>query len=122
MTKKKTIDRYLDEWIYRLGLRWWNVVVYWHRKPKMVKRIFGKHVHKTVLAQTYADWRYGIASIHINLPAFQNMSHKETECAIVHELCHILVNELREGEIHHEERVVTGLQKAFLWTREGIKP
>jgi len=45
----------------------------------------------------------------------KTMDGDEIERAVVHELCHILVNEMREDEIHHEERVVTGLQKAFMW-------
>ena len=33
------------------------------------------------------------------------------------ELCHALVNEMREQGIDHEERVVTMLSKAFMWVR-----
>jgi predicted SprT family Zn-dependent metalloprotease len=121
MTKKKVIAQSLNKWIYRLGLRWWTVNVYWYKKPKQVKRFFGKRKDETVLARTFSDWRYGTAEIHFNLPAFECMTDDEIESVIIHELCHVLVNEMREGEIHHEERVVTQLQKAFCWTVADAK-
>jgi hypothetical protein len=119
MNKRKTICRYFKIWTYRLGLRWWTVNVIYH-KGKEARKFFAAGEDETVLARTFADWRYSVANIHINLPAFRDMEDNEIERVVIHELCHVLVNEMREGEIHHEERVVTHLQKAFLWTLVGI--
>ena len=49
---------------------------------------------------------------------YAGMSNEELERTVVHELVHALVNELREGGIDHEERVVTTLTKAVLWVRD----
>jgi hypothetical protein len=121
MSKKKVIRKFLDQWITCLGLRWWKIDVYWFKTRKEVKR-FKKQGSKYAFARCYADWRYGTASIHINLPAFDVLSDAEIEATVVHELVHVLVNEMQAGGMDHEERAVTGLTKAFLWTREGIKP
>ena len=111
---KNTIISALGKWTERLGLRWWMVDVHWH-KGKDAKKYFSAGEDETVLARVFADWRYAEANIHINLPAWKGMSNEDVERAIVHELMHILVNEMREGELHHEERVVTCLTKAVLW-------
>lgn len=121
MGQKKAIRKHLDNWIYRLGLRWWDVTVYFY-KGKRARKYFDAGENETVLARTFADWRYATANIHINLPAFDGMADAEIERVIIHELCHILVNEMREGELHHEERTVAWLTKAFMWTLEGITP
>ena len=118
MGKKKIIQKCLNEWTYRLGLRWWEITVTWYKKPKAIRRYFGCKKYEMVIARTFADWRYGTASIHVNLSAFDGMNDKKIESVVIHELCHVLVNELQSGGIDHEERVVTGLQKAFVWTRD----
>jgi len=48
------------------------------------------------------------------------MENDQIEMTIVHELCHALVNEMRKDGIDHEERTVTALTKAFLWTDGGL--
>lgn len=73
-----------------------------------------------VPAYVDANWMYASAKISVNLPAFDDMKPDEIERHVVHELCHILVNEMREGELHHEERVVTGLTKAFFWVENAV--
>lgn len=116
----KEIREQLDKWVYCLGIGWWDLDVY-YLDGKDAKKNFSSKDGNIILALTYADWRYGIASIYFNLPEVKKISSAELENTIVHELCHILVNEMREAELNHEERVVTGLTKAFLWTAAGVK-
>jgi hypothetical protein len=98
-------------------LRWWDLTIHWHKKgEKSLKKS-----DKAIDAWIYADWKYATASLHINLDSFSRMGDKDIESVIIHELCHALVNEMREGEMHHEERVVTGLAKAFIWTERITK-
>jgi predicted metallopeptidase len=52
---------------------------------------------------------------------WNKLTTDQRRALIDHELCHILVNEMREGDISHEERVVTGLTKAFLWTAADVE-
>jgi hypothetical protein len=119
MKTRKLIRGLMEKWTYRLGLRWWSVDIYYY-KGKRARKYFNAGENETVLARTFADWRYATANIHINLPAFDGMTDTEIERTVVHELCHILVNEMREGELHHEERTVTWLTKAFFWTAQGV--
>jgi hypothetical protein len=113
---QETIKRLFSLWAHRLGLGWWHIDTIYRDDPQSIIDHFRTDENELVLAVAYADWRYGTAKIDINLPAFVGMAEDEMERAIVHELMHVLVNEMREGEIHHEERVVTGLTKAIFWT------
>jgi hypothetical protein len=121
MSKQDEIKAYFEKWTKPLGLLWWTVDILFYDNPSEILRQFTVNAEETTLARTYADWRYGTAKICINLPAFENLDAKEIERTVIHELVHILVNEMREGEIHHEERVVTGLTKAFEWTLKAGK-
>lgn len=120
MNAKKLVRTAMDKWTYRLGLRWWNVEAYCY-KGKRARKFFKSDDDSTILARTFADWRYSEAVVYFNLPALRDMSVEEIERTVVHELCHVLVNEMRSGDIDHEERVVTGLTKAFQWTEEFSK-
>jgi hypothetical protein len=115
--KQKSIKKLINKWVYRLGLRWWTVTINYYDDAREIIRIFGNDSERTVIARTYSDWRYATCVIEINLPELLDMTKEESERVIVHELCHALVNEMREDGIDHEERVVTGLTKAFLWTQ-----
>ncbi len=117
MKTRQIIRAAMDKWTYRLGLRWWNVDSIYH-SGKGARRYFKSSDGSTIFARTFADWRYGDAFVHFNVPAFVGMSADDIERVVVHELCHVLVNEMTATGIDHEERVVTGLTKAFLWTEQ----
>ncbi len=80
-------------------------------------------------ADCTANWAYKRAEMTFYLPALQEMADLDVELVIVHELCHALVNEMREWGTHfnntdpelparrHEERVVTELALGFLGTK-----
>lgn len=117
---KDTIRSAFDKWTERLGLRWWTVNIYWH-EGKEAKKYFAAGEDETILARVFSDWRYADANIHINLPAWKGLSNEDVERKVVRELIHILVNEMREGKLHHEERVVTSLTKAVFWVDRFAK-
>ena len=116
----KLINRHMKKWTYCLGLRWWEINVYYIKK-KQAKKIFKENKTSAIAARTYADWRYSTASIYFNIPFLKTLNPETIEAIVVHELCHVLVNEMQKKGKHHEERVVTGLTKAFLWTDEKIE-
>lgn len=118
---KALIDRYMSKWVQRLGLNWWKIVVRTYDDPGEIIQRFRHSDDGIVAAICTADWRYAEATIDINLPAWVDMTEDEVERAVVHELVHILVNEMREGELHHEERVVTGITKAMFWVEEAAR-
>ena len=116
---KKKIENYFHKWAQPLGLLWWEITITYFDDPGEVVRMFRDPGGGNIIpAIVNADWKYGTASISINVPAFKGMKNRQIEKIIVHELVHVLVNEMREDGIEHEERVVTGLAKAFMWTRK----
>lgn len=62
-----------------------------------------------IVAQVYANWQYLEATIHWNIETVATLDNDELDRAITHELSHIIVNEMREEHVHHEERVCTEL-------------
>lgn len=113
---RDTLKALFGQWIDRLGLAWWDITIRYYDAPgEIVERFGDQNGESLIAARTMVLWQYGTATIDVNLTAFEDLTPVEIERTVVHELCHILVNEMREGELHHEERVVTGLTKAFLW-------
>lgn len=121
-SKHDLIKAAFDKWIPRLGLAWHDIeIVYYDDPYEIINRFRVIETGEMVPANVTAQWMYADAKININLPAFEFIEDAKIERVIVHELCHILVNEMREPEMHHEERVVTGLTKAFFWVEEFAK-
>lgn len=119
--KLKKIKKICNKWIYRLGLRWWEVEVHYVEDPQDVIDIFKTNDNEIVIGRTYVDWKYMSANVYLNIPSMLNMTHNQIERIIVHELLHVLVNEMREDGIDHEERVVTLLTKAVFWIEADIE-
>ena len=115
--KLKNAKKLCNAWIYRLGLRWWDYEICFITDEAEAYKTFGYDQDSVVVGRTYADWRYGTFTIYFNFPAMKHKTAYEVEKIVIHELCHVLVNEMREEGVDHEERVVSGLTKAFLWTQ-----
>jgi len=120
MKSKKRLRKAIKIWSYRLGLRWWHVTTVLSTDKELIKDVFGIKKNETVLGRTYANWKYRTAIIYFNVPAFKGFSERKIEQIVVHELMHVLVNEMREGDIHHEERAVTSLTEAIFWTVDDL--
>jgi len=115
--KSKLVRKLFKKWTYLLGLRWWHVSLTIITDPQEINEAFRDSEYGSVVATSHADWRYLDAEIKVNMPALAREDKSEIERVIVHELCHVLVNEMREEGIDHEERVASTLASAFLWTR-----
>lgn len=63
------------------------------------------------------------AYITLYLPCLKDLSPQRLEEIVIHELVHILINEMRDyhKDPDHEERVVTGIQKAFSWVVGAVE-
>lgn len=114
---KKKIREYMEKWTEPLGLLWWKISVHFVTEPPDVVAHFRDDESGVAVAKTYSSWEYLEADIYFNVAALSKHDDGDIEKAVLHELCHILVCETRENEIHHEERVVSSLQRAFIWTR-----
>jgi Zn-dependent protease with chaperone function len=121
MSNLKRVKAAVEKWLQPLGLEWWDVKIVYYSNPTDIVRIFASDEFLVVPAKTWADWRYGTAEVAVNLPAFDEIDKDKVETVILHELIHVLVNEMRTVGLDHEERVVTGLTKAFLWVEAAAK-
>lgn len=120
------VERLLKIWMLPLGLRWWRIKCKFHRSGDAMNTRRDQEGYCTV-ARTTVQWQYLTADIDWDLSMLVGKDEKEVEYTVVHELCHVLVRELRcdggpaehRTEImNHEERVVTTLAKAFMWVRD----
>lgn len=117
---QEAVRSYFSLWIPCLGLAWWEIEIEFYDDPVEVVKHFAVEDSPTevVAARTFADWRYGTATIMVNLIALDGLSSSKQETVVVHELTHILVNEMQWQGKEHEERTVTNLTKAFKWVRD----
>lgn len=117
---KERIETLFDYWQARLGLKWWRVWRSYVRDASEFRVDDERKPDTSACAEV--DWRYLEATIKFNMLPCSRCEDDELEYVIVHELCHVLINETRGPELKayqgHEERVATTLAKAFIWTRD----
>lgn len=127
-TEKARIVALERRWIEPLGLAAWKL------NTEFVRGDFtsdGQPAPNT-LATASTQSKYMLATISWNMPVVADHSDRELERIFLHEMMHVLVNEMRparqdnevnhalsEEDAWHEERVCTMLGNAFLWTREA---
>jgi hypothetical protein len=104
------------KWIPRLNLDQWAIQLTYDREGFASANNGGNAGAATCLARTGAMWQYLDAHIEFNMPVLLNCSDWEIEVTYVHELMHLLLNEMREEGINHEERTATTLARAFVKT------
>ena len=110
------IQAAFERWITALGLKWWDIEIWYYTDRKAFRKVAGASGPNTAMSNR-TRWEYGMATIMVNIKALAHLSDTDLDRAVVHELLHTLVNEMRAGGIDHEERVVTGLTKAIFWVR-----
>ena len=126
---KKRIEDLLDIWCFRLGLRWWHIVVEYARDSSEYTTT-GSEVQGSI-AHTHVMWEYLSATVSFDVSRIVEQSDEDLEYIVLHELSHILVAEMRDCmrcdcgvdkfDVKHEERVVTMIGKAFQWTRMDME-
>lgn len=117
---KTRIKKFLDIYIPILGLQDWEICCEYCPCPPE------EDMHHAG-ADCKVQWDYKTATIRWVMSALTENSEDQIEYVVVHEMCHILVNQMRDvwvnkGDaavfcIRHEERVVTELAKSFLRAR-----
>lgn len=110
---KKLIRKHLKWWVYWLGLTHWNIAL------KFCKSSTEDGGVKLAGAHVDTLWEYQRATIEFYINDLTHLVEREIESLIVHELIHIMVNEMYESGVKHEERVVTTLENAFLWVKNA---
>ncbi len=116
---RKRFERLWEEVARPMGMAWWEITITFSTDRER----FMRPNDNECLMICNADWRYGMATIDVNVGRADETNDEALEEYCVHEMMHILVNEMRQKEdcLAHEERVVTGLTKAFMWMRDHLK-
>lgn len=124
---KARILTIFNRWQGPLGLRWWRVNLVWDREHDTAHSDsdLGGNVVSMCCAVTTVSWAYLEATITWFVPACAELDDERIEYIVLHEMAHILVNEMRWADenagphnMAHEERVCTGLGHAFQWVRD----
>lgn len=111
-TSKQLIDvirKYIKKWKTNLFLGSWRINFNVRDYLKTGDDGFG------TIATCDSSWQYFEATLNFSLEKMANMEEKDIEGVVVHELLHAVVNEMREEDIKHEERVVSQLTMIALW-------
>lgn len=116
---KEVIESFVSLWIGRLGLEHWALKQQFHTGLRPDS--------PDTAACTYSDWKYKHATVEFYLGVMASMGAEEQELVVVHELLHVILNEIHgatdenrsEDDRAHEERVVTELTQAFLRIARG---
>ena len=110
------------KWIGPLGLKWWNRVefVYLDKRKPFQSKAKATETQRPVesVMVSYIDWARQWAEIEVNLPLVATLNDDELEHTTLHELCHVMVSAMKEGNDDLEELVVTRLAMAFKWVEE----
>ncbi len=132
MASEKAMDRARDHveaalrrWKPIMGLAAWVIEAHYHRDlatvPKRYRPKKGRDY--ATLMWVEVQWEYLHATINVILPHLVGKDAEAVAGDVRHELAHVVINEVREVGTHpyehgvkHEERVVSTLADAFLWT------
>ena len=110
---ERLFSKYVEEWCKKIWIGWWIIdVVYYSNKEFLKNESY--EVSKETVAICHTSWEYLDASIHVNSTLLKSVAEEDIENIVVHELMHILLNEMREPGIAHEERVATLLARSFI--------
>ena len=97
-TQKERIRLLFAKWTKILDISHRYLMVYdWLRTP--IKD------HERAVMVVHASWKYLDAHVEINCERAEFLDDARLERVVVHECMHILLNEMREDDIDHEERV-----------------
>ena len=102
--QKKRIEKYINKWLHLFNLWGWKGKCVWERDSKK-----NQDGETEVLAHCFSDWKYLIYELTFFLSSFVHKSNRDVERVVVHEMLHIVLNEMRENRHENEERVVSTL-------------
>ena len=128
--QSQRIQTLWDRWILPVGLAAWKLNCVYVRNDFMMD---GQPAPEA-LATASTKSEYMLATLSWNMPVVAEHDDRELERIFLHEVSHILVNEMRPSrndtpldkvltgeDAWHEERVCTMIGNALLWTRESVE-
>ena len=117
--KEKLFNSLVKKWVKKTWLGWWTTEVVF--KDAIDYQSNSEFNCENSLAYCDTSWAYMHAKIIVNSTLLEKMDTDTLEFIVVHELMHIILNEMREEGIEHEERVATVLANSFLLTERTSK-
>lgn len=116
--QEKRIRALYKKWAPLLGMGEWDVTMRFHD---------GQYVQPDGVASGSAigtsstDWEYRRSTIDWNTSLCALETDDRMEGHVIHECMHVLLGEMDEDGVKHEERVVTSLMWAFLRVARSAK-
>ena len=118
--KKDMFKASINYWVQETWLSWWGITVVFVDAIEYSKNFVSVDPSKS-LAYCESKWEYMTAQITVNSTLLETLNNEEIEYCAVHELMHVILNEMREDleDYHkHEERVATFLAHSFISTKK----
>jgi hypothetical protein len=115
---KRRVERHLIRWKPLVGLAPWKIHHRYYRREKDIPK-----KHRRAAMWCAVDYEYLVATVYVALNRIAHETSDEIEAMVRHELLHATINEMRCWQVcptrhamDHEERTVSTLTAAFLWT------
>lgn len=118
MATQDDFSALVHKWVAKTWLGWWKIDVRGYTAYEYAKQDTEVDVHSS-LALCESDWRYMTAVIKVNLDLLASVNEEDLEEIVVHELMHVILGEMHESGMAHEERVATFLARSFLSCERG---
>jgi len=120
MTVPQTKDRTIPQLrlLLRKYVKKWKTNLYlntWHIDFNIRDYLENDPGDFSTAATCNADWKYFYAVLNFSYSKMREMEETEIEKIVIHEMLHVVVNEMREDGIDHEERVVSHLTMICEW-------
>ena len=114
--QKKRVITLWRHWAPLLGLGNFDVTQRFHDGPYVMGN---GDASGEAIASAGGTWEYIRGNVDWNLEEVAKLDDKRLAGVVIHESMHILLAEIQEDGIKHEERVATMLEWAFLRVAEG---
>ena len=111
ITKKALFDEALKHWISVTWLGWWKIDVVYLSTFDMLQGDSDNTIDTVATCET--NWKYMEATITVHEEKLERVKDSEIADLVLHELMHVVLNEMREDGIDHEERVATFLARSM---------
>lgn len=109
---RRLLERQFKRWVYMVTHYGWKVDILYHKCAEDMP------AGGDCQALTIAHFQYLDAVVHVNLRRCNDLSEKEIEYVVVHELTHLLVSPLRESQDEIPlEYTVTSLARIMMGLR-----
>ncbi len=109
---KELINKHVTFWKGMLGLGMWNIDIYYDK----VDFDTGSGYE---VGRSSVNWKYLEASLTFHTNQMKDFDEEKIEKIVIHELMHVMLNEMRETGIEHEERVASMLQRAIWFVKDA---